>query len=49
MRGDQFVADRFENISLKDGMLSLEKLPPGDYSLLLKKLGREIRIRLTEG
>ena len=49
LRGEQFVADRFENISIKDGLLSLEKLPPGDYSLLLKSTGRQIRVRLTEG
>ncbi len=49
LRGEQFVADRFENISTKDGLLSLEKLPPGDYSLLLKSSGRQIRVRLTEG
>ena len=30
-------------------MLSIDKLPPGDYSLLLKDSGRQIRIRLTEG
>ena len=36
LRGEQFVADRFENMSIKDGLLSLDKLPPGDYSLLLK-------------
>jgi hypothetical protein len=49
LRGEQFVADRFENISIKEGLLSLEKLPPGDYSLLLKSNGRQIRVRLTEG
>ena len=49
MRGDQFVADRFDNISLSDDMLSLDNLPAGDYSLLLKRAGREIHIRLTEG
>ncbi len=49
MRGEQFVADRFDNISLQDGMLSLDKLPAGDYSLLLKRTGQEIHIRLTEG
>ena len=49
MRGDQFVADRFDNISLSDDMLSLVNLPAGDYSLLLKRAGREIHIRLTDG
>ncbi len=50
LRGEQFVADRFENISLKDGLLSLDKLPAGDYSLLLKQdpAGR-FTLRLTEG
>ncbi|HEX3999781.1 MAG TPA: hypothetical protein VHX65_14620 [Pirellulales bacterium] len=49
LRGEKFEADWFDNISLKDGLLSLDKLPPGDYSLLLKPSGRQIRIRLTEG
>ncbi len=49
LRGDQFTADRFENLSIKDGLIQIEKLPPGDYSLLLKKLNHQIRIRVTEG
>jgi hypothetical protein len=49
LRGDQFAADRFENASLDGGILKLTKLPPGDYSLLLKPSSTEIRVRVTEG
>ena len=49
LRGDKFVADRFENISIDGGLLHVDKLPPGDYSLLLKRDGQQIRLRLTEG
>ncbi len=49
LRGDNFVADRFEALSLDRGMLQVGGLPPGDYSLRFKDSGREVRIRLTEG
>jgi hypothetical protein len=49
LRGDNFVADRFDNLSLDGGLLAISKLPPGDYSLLLKRSGTHIRLRLTEG
>ena len=49
LRGERFFADRFENLSIKDGFLQIDKLPPGNYSLLLKDSGREIALRLTAG
>lgn len=49
LRGDNFVADRFEALSLDRGMLRVAGLPPGDYSLRFKDSGREVRIRLTDG
>ncbi len=49
LRGNQFVADRFEALKLTDGMLAVSDLPAGDYDLLLKKAGVRIRIRLAAG
>jgi hypothetical protein len=49
LRGDIYVADRFSNLSVKEGMLVLDKLPAGDFELLLKSSGTRIRIRLTAG
>ncbi len=49
VRSDVFVADRFEHISLEDGLVVLNKLPAGDYDLLLKLAGAQMRIRVTDG
>ncbi|HYW79952.1 MAG TPA: hypothetical protein VE890_10275, partial [Thermoguttaceae bacterium] len=49
LRGDTFVADRFEAMSIADGMLRVENLPPGDYDLLLKSSGTRVRVRIAAG
>ncbi|MEE8451994.1 MAG: hypothetical protein V3R99_08775 [Thermoguttaceae bacterium] len=49
LRGNTFVADRFEAMSITDGMLRLDDLPPGDYDLLLKRRGIRIRVRIAAG
>lgn len=49
VRGSTFVADRFKSLDVKDGMLQINKLPRGDYDLLLKRSGHRIRIRITDG
>ncbi len=49
LRGNSYVADRFDNIRVADGLLHLEKLPAGDYSLWLKSVDAQIHIRITEG
>ena len=49
VRNDVYVADRFENISIKDGLVVLNKLPAGDYDLLLKSTGAQMRVRVTDG
>lgn len=49
LRGDNFVADRFEHVALKGGMLQITKLPPGDYSLAVKPHGPQVRISVTAG
>lgn len=49
LRGENFVVDRFDHIALQNGLLEITNLPPGDYSLLLKQPGTQLRIRVTEG
>ncbi|HZZ70708.1 MAG TPA: hypothetical protein VFE24_00535 [Pirellulales bacterium] len=49
LRGAQFVADRFESLSIKDSFIVLDKLPPGDYSLWIKPSNIHLHIRLTTG
>ena len=49
MREEKFVADRFDNLSIKNGLITLEKLPAGDYDLQLKSHHRRVRIRITAG
>ncbi len=49
LRGDTFVADRFDAISIGDGLLKLADLTPGDYDLLLKRGGMKIRVRVAAG
>lgn len=48
-RSGTFVKDWFKALTLKGGFLCIDDLPAGDYSLLLKKAGRAITIRITEG
>lgn len=48
-RGNSFVSDRFSHLSVKDGLAAISKLPPGDYSLLLKPSETRIRICVTDG
>lgn len=49
LRSDTFVADRFDNVTLKDGSLQITGLPRGDYSLLLKRSGTHVRVRVSAG
>ncbi|MCY2966226.1 MAG: hypothetical protein NT069_21775 [Planctomycetota bacterium] len=49
VRGGTFSSNRFSAIKFRDGLLSLEGLPAGDYDLLLKTTGAQIRVRITEG
>ena len=49
MRGGTFFEDRFNALGLEPGFVTLNGLPPGDYSLKLKPSGRTILVRLTEG
>ncbi len=48
-RGSTYVTDRFDALQIKDGLLQLDDLPAGEYSLLLKETGTPIQIRLING
>ncbi|WLD12472.1 hypothetical protein [Planctellipticum variicoloris] len=47
--GGGFAVDRFSHLSLRDGLLVIDKLPAGDYDLLLKSTGNRIALRITAG
>ncbi|MFP6658498.1 MAG: hypothetical protein VB853_09980, partial [Pirellulales bacterium] len=49
VRGKVFVADRRSAAKVKNGMLTLTGLAPGDYELLLKPGGTQMQIRVTAG
>jgi len=49
LRGATFEADRFESLSIRDGFITIDDLPAGDYDLLIKPAGQRIRVRLTAG
>ncbi len=49
VRGDGFVADRFDALAIADGLLRVTGLTPGDYDLWLKKESQRIRLRVTAG
>src|SRR5262249_54829048 len=49
LRGEIYVADRFEHLSVKNGLIVANKLPPGDYDLYLKSTGARVRVRITQG
>jgi len=49
LRGDSFLADRFENLTIKNGLITISGLKEGDYDLLLKSLTRHVRIRIAPG
>ncbi|MFW6114242.1 MAG: hypothetical protein ACOC7K_00710, partial [bacterium] len=49
LTGGTFSVDRFEHARLKNGLVVIEELPPGDYDLLLKASGTRVLLRVTEG
>ncbi|MGE5194311.1 MAG: hypothetical protein ACM3U2_17615, partial [Deltaproteobacteria bacterium] len=49
LRGEIYVADRFENLSVRNGLLVADKLPAGDYYLYLKSTGVRVRVRVAPG
>lgn len=49
VRGNIIRGDRFDAIALKDGVLELRGLSPGDYDLWLKRKNERIHIRVVDG
>lgn len=49
VRGEGFVADRFDALAIGGGLLRVTGLPPGDYDLWLKRENQQIRLRITAG
>jgi hypothetical protein len=49
LRGESFVADHFDSLSLDGGLLQIQGLDRGDYDLWLKRTDQQIRIRIADG
>ena len=49
LRGGGFVADRHDALSVEQGMLMIQGLPVGDFDLWLKRTGRHLQLRVTDG
>ncbi len=49
VRGDTFVADRFDAITVRNGLVVVQGLARGDYDLLIKDQAARIRLRVAEG
>ncbi len=49
LRGETFVTDYFEALSIDGRLLQIDDLPPGDYDLWLKQPNRHIRVRVSAG
>jgi len=49
LRAGTFAADRFETLSLQDGLLRIAGLPAGDYDLWLKRPNVHVRLRVAAG
>ena len=49
LRADSFLTDRFDNLSIKNGLITISGLKQGDYDLWLKSLNRHVRIRIAPG
>ncbi|HEV3023346.1 MAG TPA: hypothetical protein VGX76_12800, partial [Pirellulales bacterium] len=49
LRGETYVADRFDRLGVANGLLLADKLLPGDYDLLLKTTGARVRVRVAPG
>ncbi len=49
LRLDRPTVDRFESMSIKNGLLQIAGLTEGDYALHLKHSGHHIRLRISDG
>ena len=48
-RDNTYSVDRYESLTLEQGMLVIQGLPAGDYELFLKEAGQVIEICVTAG
>ncbi len=48
-RAGTYVADYFSSLRLKNGLVSIQDLPAGDYELRYHKLNHTVIIRVTKG
>ncbi|MFM8250274.1 MAG: hypothetical protein ACKOBW_01620 [Planctomycetota bacterium] len=49
LRGENYVADRFAALTVKNGLVVIDKLPAGDYDLWFKGVNQRVRVRLVAG
>lgn len=49
VRGSDIRADHFEMIAVRNGMIEVRDLAPGDYDLHLKQTGEKVRVRVAAG
>jgi len=49
LSGGTFAVDRFENVKVQDGLVLIQGLPAGDYSLLLKATNTQVLLRVAPG
>ena len=49
IRGGTYVADRFASLRIRNGLLELADLPPGDFDLWIKDANVRIRVRIVAG
>jgi hypothetical protein len=49
VRGGDIRADKFEAVSISNGMIELKGLAPNDYELWLKRQGEKVRVRVAAG
>lgn len=49
LRGETYVVDRFAALGVKNGLVTIDKLPAGDYDLWLKGVNHHVRVRVVAG
>jgi hypothetical protein len=49
VRDNLIRSDRFDALVVRNGLLELRGLPAGDYELLLKQTGEQVRVRIVGG
>lgn len=49
LRGESIAVDRFESMTIVNGLIELKNLPAGDFDFWYKPANHKIRIRVVEG